>query len=229
MNASASSRFPAPHIPLWERVLYAVGRGLLLVFAAVWFRLSVEGRDNVPTEGPFVLAPVHRSNLDFLLVSKVTRRRLRYMGKDSLWKRRAFGRLLSALGAFPVNRSTADREALKTSIEVVEKGEPLVLFAEGRRQSGPVVQPLFDGAAYVACRCQIPIVPVGIGGSERAMPRGSKMIFPRKIHLIVGEPMQPAPLKPSGAVSRSAVKELSEQLAKQLQELFDAAQIRVIG
>ncbi|MEY4251507.1 MAG: hypothetical protein RL691_388, partial [Actinomycetota bacterium] len=71
--------------------------------------------------------------------------------------------MLSALGAFPVTRGSADREALKRCIAVLEAGEPLVLFPEGTRQSGPIVQPLFDGAAYVAVKAGVPIIPVGIG------------------------------------------------------------------
>ena len=65
------------------------------------------------------------------------------------------------------------------------------MFPEGTRQSGPIVQPLFEGAAYVATRTGVPIVPVGIGGSERAMPKGSKMIRPVKIHIVVGRPREP--------------------------------------
>ena len=62
---------------------------------------------------------------------------------------------------------------------MLEAGEPLVLFPEGERKSGPIVQPLFDGATYVAVKAGVPIVPVGIGGSERAMPKGAKFIFPQ--------------------------------------------------
>src|SRR5262245_64750914 len=111
------------------------------------------------------------------------------MGKDSLWKGQPISWLLSALGGFPVVRGTADREALKRCIAVLEAGEPLVLFPEGERKSGPVVQPLFDGAAYVALRAGVPIVPVGIGGSERGMPKGTKFIRPHRVHAIVGPPI----------------------------------------
>ena len=97
------------------------------------------------------------------------------MGKDSLWKFAPIGWLLSALGAFPVTRGTADREALKRCIAVLEMGEPLVLFPEGTRQSGPMVMPLFDGAAYIAVKAGVPIIPLGIGGSEKVMPKGKKM------------------------------------------------------
>jgi 1-acyl-sn-glycerol-3-phosphate acyltransferase len=169
------------------------------------------------------LAPIHRSNIDTPLAAAVSSRRLRFMGKDSLWKIRAIGWILSALGAFPVTRGTADREALKRCITVLEMGEPLVLFPEGTRQSGPIVMPLFDGAAYIAVKAGVPIIPLGIGGSERVMPKGKKMIYPRKCVLIIGEPIT-ARVDETGRVSRSAVKELTEKLSVDLQRLFDEAQ-----
>jgi 1-acyl-sn-glycerol-3-phosphate acyltransferase len=145
------------------------------------------------------------------------------MGKDSIWKFAPIGWVLSALGAFPVTRGSADREALKRCIAVLEAGEPLVLFPEGTRQSGPIVQPLFDGAAYVAVKAGVPIIPVGIGGSERVMPKGSKMIYPRKCVLVVGEPIS-TPIDEAGRVPRSAVKDVTSRLFDDLQRLFDEAQ-----
>src|SRR4029078_13719671 len=118
---------------------------------------------------PFILAPIHRSNLDFLMVLVCTRRRMRYLAKDSLWKP-GWGQRFSALGGIPVARGSADREALRTCIEVIESGEALVIFPEGTRQHGPTICELFDGPAYVQSRTGAPIVPVGIGGSEAAMP-----------------------------------------------------------
>lgn len=210
-----------------ELLFYRFVRGVVVGFCRLFWRLSVEGLEHVPGEGPFVLSPVHRSNIDTLVVAAVTTRRMRYMGKDSLWKFGWIGKVLSALGAFPVNRGSADREALRRCIEVIEGGEPLVIFPEGTRQSGPVVQPLFEGAAYVATRTGVPIVPVGIGGSEAAMPKGSKLLRPVKVHVVVGEPLYPAPPGPSGRAPRSAVHDLTEQLATRLQELFDRAQARI--
>jgi 1-acyl-sn-glycerol-3-phosphate acyltransferase len=212
----------------WERALYAVIRAILFVFSKVYFRLRIEGTEHVPTSVPFVLAPVHRSNIDFFLVSAVTRRRMRYMGKDSIWKWDLGGRFVSALGAFPVRRGTADREALRACQQIVEAGEPLVMFPEGTRQSGPIVQPLFDGPAYVAARAGIPIVPVGIGGSERAMPKGSKMIRPVKLAMVIGPPIYPPRPDAEGArVPRRVVRELTDELYGEVQRLFDAAQSRV--
>jgi 1-acyl-sn-glycerol-3-phosphate acyltransferase len=205
-------------------ILYRVVRALVVAICRVLFRETFEGTENVPSDRPFVLAPVHRSFLDFALVAGVTKRRMRYMGKAELWKFPLGGRFLEALGAFPVHRGAADREALNTSIAVIDGGEPLVLFPEGTRQHGPVVEPLFEGAAYVAARTGVAIVPVGIGGSERAMQKGKRLPRPVKVHVIVGTPIEPPARSESGRVSRRAVHDLTEQLRVELQRLFDEAQ-----
>ena len=210
-----------------SRAFYQLARGVCVGFCRVWFRMTVEGLEHVPRSGPFVLAPVHRSNMDTPIVCVVTRRRLRYMGKDSLWKKSFPRWFLSALGGFPVTRGSADKEALVRCIAVLKNGEPLVLFPEGERKSGPVVQPLFDGAVYVAIKADVPIVPVGIGGSERVMPKGCRFVHPHKVHVIVGTPIDSPPPADSGRVARSMIHQHSDELHATLQQLFDAAQDRV--
>lgn len=207
-----------------SRLFYSVIRALVVGVCVAYTRTRVIGAENIPREGAFLLAPIHRSNIDTPLAAAVTRRRMRFMGKDSIWKVRSIGWIMSALGAFPVTRGSADREALKRCIAVLESGEPLVLFPEGTRQSGPVVQPLFDGAAYVAVKAGVPIVPVGIGGSERVMPKGSKMILPKKCVLVVGKPIM-ATRDDEGRIPRSEVKEMTGRLYDELQRLFDEAQV----
>ncbi|CAN5677751.1 lysophospholipid acyltransferase family protein [soil metagenome] len=209
-----------------ERLLYGFVRGAIVVFAKLFWRLDVRGAEHIPADRPFVLAPVHRSNVDFALVSTVVRRRMRYLGKDTLWKApRAFGWFISTLGAFPVRRGSADRAALRTCTEVIGHGEPLVMFPEGTRQQGPVVQELFDGPAYVAARTGVALVPVGIGGSALAMPKGSKLLRPVKICVEIGAPMWPTTAG-GGRASRREVRELTERLHVEVQRLFDVAQER---
>jgi 1-acyl-sn-glycerol-3-phosphate acyltransferase len=207
----------------FSKILYFLFRGLVVWVCRSYTRTKIVGAHNIPKSGPFLLAPIHRSNIDTPLAAAVTSRRMRFMGKDSIWKIPPIGYIVSALGAFPVTRGSADREALKRCIQVLEAGEPLVLFPEGTRQYGPVVQPLFDGAAYVAVKANVPIIPVGIGGSERVMPKGAKMIYPRKCVVVIGEPIV-VKHDESGRVPRSAVKDTTTQLYDELQRLFDEAQ-----
>ena len=213
---------------LVDRIAYQIVRFIVTTFCRVWCRMTVEGGENVPAEGIFIVAPTHRSILDTPIASGVTRRRLRFMGADKYWKNKAFGRLLTALGGFPVTRGSADREALKRSIAVLQAGEPLVLFPEGERKVGPIVQPLFDGATYIAVKAGVPIVPVGIGGSERAMPKGAKFIRPIKLHVVVGKPIQASTDATSPKDQRDAARQLTVDLHAELQRLFDIAQARVL-
>jgi len=206
-----------------SHIFYRLFRALVVGICVAYTRTRVIGKHNIPKNGAFLLAPIHRSNIDTPLAAAVTARRMRFMGKDSIWKFKPIGWIISSLGAFPVTRGSADREALKRCISVLEAGEPLVLFPEGTRQSGPLVQPLFDGAAYVAVKAGVPIIPVGIGGSEGVMPKGSKMIYPRKCVIVIGEPIV-ATADESGRIPRSAVKDITVQLATDLQRLFNEAQ-----
>jgi 1-acyl-sn-glycerol-3-phosphate acyltransferase len=206
---------------------YRIVRALIWIVAKLYWRLSFEGLDNVPAEGPFVLAPVHRSFIDFGLVSGVTRRRMGYMGKESLWKSKLLGSFITMLGAYRVNRGAPDREALRRTLDLLERGEPLVLFPEGTRRRGPVIEHLHEGAAFVAARAGVPLVPVGIGGSERALPKGRRVPRPVKIHIIVGPPIPPPPMAEGARhPSRRAVKELTVHVQDTLQDLFDRAERR---
>jgi 1-acyl-sn-glycerol-3-phosphate acyltransferase len=209
-----------------SKVNYQFWKALTTGTTRIITRMQVEGRENVPKTGGFVLAPVHRSYIDTPISAAVTRRRLRYMAKDSMWKSPLFGWLISSVGGFPVSRGTIDIEALKRCFVLLSQGEPIVMFPEGERKSGPIVHTLFEGAAYVAARGNVPIIPVGIGGSEAVMPKGAKMIRPHKVRVIVGKPIHPR-VSDNGRAPRSEVKRLTAELHDELQRLFDSAQASV--
>lgn len=209
-----------------SRATYTCFRSLVCWFTQVLTRMSIDGKEHLPSTGAYILAPVHRSYVDTPITACVTTRRVRFMGKREMWKYAAPGWLFSTLGAFPVNRGTADREALKRCIAVLEGGEPLVLFPEGERKDGPLIHPLFDGAAYVAAKAGVPIVPVGIGGSARVMPRHAKLMYPRKVHVVIGKPIV-AQRNASGRVARAEITAVTAQLHDELQRLFDLAESRV--
>jgi 1-acyl-sn-glycerol-3-phosphate acyltransferase len=212
---------------LGSRMFYRAAWAIVTTVVRLYTRLTINGREHLPRHGAFVLAPVHRSYLDTPFAGCVRSKRMRFMGKDTMWKNRQFGWIFSALGAFPVTRGTADREALRRAIEVLESGDPLVLFPEGERKSGPVVQPLFDGAVYIAIKAGVPIVPVGIGGSERVMPKGAKFVYPRKVHIEIGPPIMPPVAPDGGRLPRTVYKDQTAVLHAELQRLFDAAMERV--
>jgi len=224
---------PGDDVAIWTgeptrgtRLSYGFVRGLFALVFKLLGRVEVIGLDKVPTTGAFVLAPVHRSNVDFALTSLVTTRPMRYMGKDSIWKSRLLGRFVTMLGAFPVHRGTADRDALKACTDIVSGGSPLVMFPEGTRQSGRTVQELFDGTAYVAAKAGVVIVPMGIGGSEAMMPKGAKWLHRSKLVLVIGNPIPAPPRTENGRLPRSAIASVTWRLHEELQELFDEAQTR---
>lgn len=211
----------------WRRLLFRLCRTIAMALSCAYFPGGVEGIEHLPAEGPYILAPVHRSYVDWLIVARVTRRRLRFITKDEVFRWEWLSRFIQLLGAFPVHRGSADREAFNRSVGALEGGEPLVLFPEGTRRSGLVVQPLLDGAAYLALRAGVPIVPVGIGGTERRMPRGSAFPRPGRVKIVIGPPLAAGGGGSAGRVQRSATRELSAQLRGRIQECFDRAQLRL--
>jgi 1-acyl-sn-glycerol-3-phosphate acyltransferase len=209
-----------------QRITWVIARGLVVGIAKVWFRAELHNAENLPTSGAFIVAPVHRSNLDTPILPFIRKAPIRFMGKASLWEtNKAADWLLTMLGGFPVARGAADRGALRAAEEILARGETLVMFPEGTRRSGDLVleENMFDGPSFVAGRQQCPVVPIGIGGSERAMPIGSKFIFPRKIVFVIGEPMDPPAQNDNGRVSRNEVKRHTESLRLVMQDLYDEA------
>ena len=212
----------APH--RWELVAYRVVRALVAGLCKLLWRIRVVHPERVPASGACILAPSHRSYLDTPFLACVTKRRIRFMGKAELWKYGWSARFLSALGGFPVDRAGADRAALRAAQAALEGGEPLGMFPEGTRRSGPVVEDLHHGVAFLAARLGVPIVPIGIGGSETILARGRKIPKFNRVVVVVGEPIHPPVHKPGASVRRRDVTALTEQLNGAVQRLFDEAE-----
>ena len=205
-----------------QRALFMTLRALALGILKLYTRISYQGLENVPKTGAYIVAPVHRSNIDFVTIPGITRRRIRYLGKETLWKYSFLHGLWDTLGGIKVVRGTTDRESMRLCNDTLAAGEPIVVFPEGTRKEGPVVETLFDGAAYMAVKQGVPIVPIGIGGSAKVMGRGRKFPKPGKICVIVGPPMNfpPADRK----AGRSVVRGMTTDLQAELQRLYDQAQ-----
>jgi 1-acyl-sn-glycerol-3-phosphate acyltransferase len=197
---------------------YRLCAGIVAIVAKVLFRPTVVGAGNIPLTGPVLIAPIHRSNVDFALTLFISKRKVFFMAKDSLFRVPILGPLITHLGAFPVKRGAADRESMTLSEEVLRQGHALVLFPEGTRKEGRAVAPLHDGAMFVAARTGATIVPVGIGGSDRAMPKGAKLPRFARIRIVVGAPIQPP--SSQGRVARSALATKSEELRAALEAVY---------
>jgi 1-acyl-sn-glycerol-3-phosphate acyltransferase len=205
-----------------NRFFYLTIRLIVIVVCRLYLRLRIVDAHKIPKSGTFILAPSHRSTLDIPVAAATTRRRMMYMGKDSMWKIKSIGVFLTALGSFPVTRGSADLEALKRCIAVLERGDPLVLFPEGTRHHGRVIEPLFDGAAFIAYKTGVPIIPVGIAGSEEIWPPGTKLPRPRKCVAVVGDAIYPKDLNGARA-TREMMSAFTLELQASLQAVFDQA------
>jgi len=191
---------------------------LIAILSSFWFSPKVEGAENIPLEGAVIIAPIHRSNIDFALSLFISDRKIFFMAKDGLFKFKPLGWLLLRLGAFPVKRGTADREAMALAEAVLTQGQALLMFPEGTRFVGRSVLPLRDGAMFIAARAQAKVVPVGIAGSDEAMGEGDKFIHRAKIRVVVGAAIDPPAA--NGRVSRTAISQKSEELREKLEAVY---------
>ncbi|HZJ25408.1 MAG TPA: lysophospholipid acyltransferase family protein [Acidimicrobiia bacterium] len=202
------------------KAFYQFARFVIVGGCYVLFRLEVHGRELVPSRGPYVLAPTHRSIIDTFVSASVTRERVRFMGKKELWANSFSSWLLTALGGFPVDRG-AGTGAVKAALDVLDGGEPVVVFPEGTRRTGARIDDVHQGAAYLAVKRGVPLVPIGIAGTEEILSRGHAIPRLKRIAVVVGPPMHPR--TSGGVANRDEVKRLTAELTTELQRLFDEA------
>jgi len=213
----------------WEMLFYSFVRALIAGLCRLLWRIEVVHPERVPDRGACILAPSHRSYLDTPFLACVTKRRIRFMGKAEMWKYGLPGKFFFALGGFPVDRAGADRAALRAAQAALEGGEPLGMFPEGTRRSGPVVEDLHHGVAFLAARLSVPIVPIGIGGSETILGRDRKIPKLNRVVVIVGEPIHPPIREPGASVRRKDVAALTNELTTAVQGLFDEAETSALA
>lgn len=204
-------------------MFYKIVRWIVACGSAAAYRVRIKGRDLLPATGGYVLAPSHRSMMDIPFAAWISTRPLRYMGKASLFEIPVLGWFFRTLGGFEVSRDGTDRKALRDSMEMLQNGEILLVYPEGTRQHGPKIAALQPGAAYLALRAGVPIVPVGIAGSEEILrDHESKMPRFKRVGIVVGEPIV-GERRASGIVPREQVDALSARLHDALQVVLDEA------
>jgi 1-acyl-sn-glycerol-3-phosphate acyltransferase len=185
-------------------------------------RVSVTGVENLPREGPIIIAVNHLNDADPGIVATRIPRRLVFMAKAELFRVPVLSQLLRLYGAFPVRRNEADLSALRRSNEALNQGLALVLFPEGRRsgERARLVE-AWPGTALIALRNKVPIVPCALTGSQHmGMPGMFLRVFRRyRITLTIGEPFfLPTPERVNTELAVAGTKVIMEKIAALLPE-----------
>jgi 1-acyl-sn-glycerol-3-phosphate acyltransferase len=152
--------------------------------------MKVQGAQNLPAEGPVILAANHQTNFDVFPLQFALPRPLFYMGKEELFRNPLLDWALRELGAFPVYRGAQDAWAIRHSQRILEHGQVLGIFPEGTRNRGSGLRPAKTGAARLAQEVKCPIVPVAIQGTQfmfKQIPHRAR------VSITVGEPIYPQP------------------------------------
>jgi 1-acyl-sn-glycerol-3-phosphate acyltransferase len=181
-------RTPKPPRTFWfaRAVRATLARLLLLVF-----RVHLLGGENIPSSGGAVLAGNHVSYADPVLLWSIAPRPTHFMAKSELWRHGVLGWGLDMFWAFPVDRGRSDRTAIAKATALLEAGEPIGVFPEGTRNREGTVEAQ-DGAAFLAARAGVPLIPVGIAGTDRIKPKGSRIMHFPRVTISVGEPVRPS-------------------------------------
>lgn len=204
------------------QILYWVLRALIRVVGRLYLRTRMVGVERLRIEGAFIIAPVHRSNLDGPLVNSRCPRVVRSLAKIEMFKGRVGTWTSAMIGSFPVHRGAGDRRSLQAAIGLLRRGEPLLVFPEGTRHSGRQVGEIYGGAAFLSARTGVPILPVGIVGTEEAMPPKAKFLRRVPVSIVVGEPLSP-PSAEGGRLSSSQRSEFTTRLREAMQSAMDEA------
>lgn len=201
------------HFPL-ARFLQATLAPLLRAL----FRMRVLGRENLPAEGPAILAGNHVSYADpILLWCAAAPRPVHFMAKAELWGNPALGWLMDRLRMFPVRRDVADRNAIAMAAKHLEAGELVGMFPEGTRiRDAAAESSAHGGVAFLALRARVPVVPVGIAGTDRIRPEGMRLMrFPRVTYRF-GPPIRPEDMPGEGR--RGRVDAFTAELMRRIGE-----------
>lgn len=162
-------------------MFYRFGRALIKFLNLILYNIHVEGEENIPETGGFVLCPNHISNYDPLAVATHMKRQVHFMAKAELYKNPLFKKVMMALGTIPVDRGKVSLETLKESLRVLKNGEILGIFPEGTRvKNGERKKPM-EGFVVFALKTKSPILPVHIEGEYK---------FRGKVNIKFGKPIE---------------------------------------
>lgn len=167
-------------------LLYAIAHPVVRLGFYLAMRLTVEGREHVPRNGPLIVVANHLNAIDPPLLGVVFPRQIVFMAKDELFKFPAV-LIVRSLGAFSARKIGKSGMGIREALKVLGNGKVLGIFPEGKRSSNHKLAEGEDGVAYIALRSGARIVPVGISGSEKFTNRAAALRRPR-VRVTIGEP-----------------------------------------
>jgi 1-acyl-sn-glycerol-3-phosphate acyltransferase len=188
----------------------------------VWFIMKIEtqGAENLPSEGPAILASNHVTIYDIFAMQLSIQRPVFFMAKEELHRNPIMDYILRKGGAFPVYRKTQDEWAKLHALKVLEHNQVLGLFPEGTRTRGQGLRSAKTGAARFAIKVNCPIVPMAIEGSQRVFEN-----FPRRtdIHVTIGEPIYPRASEGPITLTDRMMFAIAAMLPKELKGVYAIA------
>jgi glycerol-3-phosphate dehydrogenase (NAD(P)+) len=202
--------------------VYWVVRGILQPFFLIYLRLRRTGREHIPEHGPAIIAANHRSFFDPFVIGTMARREMYYVAKRELFGYHPLLTwTLSALGAFPVDRGAGDPDTIRTTKELLARGEIVLIFPEGHRiRPGGLGQP-HRGVGRLALETGVPVVPMAVIGTE-AIRRGWR-IRPYQVRIRAGAPIRfPVMPQASQQVAATATRRIWQRVTLQWEWLGGA-------
>ncbi len=201
--------------------MYWIVKAFFTPIVRVFVRVRVEGRENLPKRGPVILAANHRSFLDSIFIPLVVRRRVTFVAKAEYFDDAKTAWFFRSCGQIPIRReggSASDR-AMASATEVLRAGKVFGIYPEGTRTRDGMLHRGHTGVARLALGCNVPIVPIGIIGSDEVQPVDSRMpkLF-RVVRIRFGEPIDPA--RYAGRVhDHMALRELTDEVMYEIAQL----------
>ena len=210
-------------------------RGFRLLFALLGFRFDLRGEEHLPTSGPAIVAGNHIGFLDFALVGLAADRRhrlVRFMAKQSTFDNQVLGPLMRSMRHIPVDRSCG-APAARQARDELRRGELVGIFPEATISRAWTLKPFMRGAATLAVREQVPLIPVAVWGGHRVLTvDGRWSLRPGKaITILIGEPISPvegvegvAGVAGVAGANLADVAGMDAELRRRMQGLLDQAQ-----
>lgn len=202
-------------------MLYWIGRALFWVMLKLFGRLRVVGAERVPATGGVLLAPNHVSYIDPPTAGVACPRPVWFMAKEELFRAPVLGWLIPRVHSFPVRQGAADRRALRRAHELLTSGQVVNVFIEGTRSPDGRLLPPELGAAMMALRAGVPVVPVALINTDRFLPRHSAMPHFSRVTVVFGEPLTFLHLT-GKHTDRAALQEVSAEVMRRIAEMLRA-------